>query len=416
MNLKYLALFLLCLVMASGCKAEMNALAASVTVPAEDVIQGTPTPTPEPTPTPTPEPPPVYEAKLTFTGDLMVHEWQFNDAYSKETGEYDFDYCFEEVLDYLSGADFTIGNLETTFAGEERGYAWYPTFNAPDSFGDALKNAGFDFLTTVNNHCNDKGESGILRTLEQLDRLGLDHTGTFASQEARDTVYIKEINNISFAFLAYTYGTNGIPVTQGKDYLVNLLDKELAIADIQRAKEQNADVIILLPHMGVEYATAPINSVKEMVYEFFEAGADVVIASHPHVLQPVEYVTIENGDESRQCFVAYSMGNFISSQRDLPRDASMILNLYFQKTGDEEAKLINVGFVPTWVKFVSLQGGYNIKVLSVYDTLKKHLNGDDIDLRQKDVSRLMNVQQESTKMILGEAVTVENMQREYLIP
>ena len=132
----------------------------------------------------------IKEFRLTAVGDLMVHTWQLNDAYNKETGEYDFSNDFEMVEKYLKPSDYTVGNLETVFGGKEIGYSDYPMFNTPDTFGTAIKEAGFDLLTTANNHSLDKREAGLLRTLDVLDELGMEHIGTYRSQEERDKYII----------------------------------------------------------------------------------------------------------------------------------------------------------------------------------------------------------------------------------
>ena len=159
-----------------------------------------------------PEPekiPKTHYACLTFTGDLMVHSYQYEEAYDRQTGEYDFEHNFSAVKKYFDKSDYTIGNLETVFAGGAP--SDYPLFNTPDSFAEALKNAGFDFLTTANNHCCDMRQAGLLRTIDILDGLSIDHAGTYKTEKDRDKIFIKDINGITFAFLSYTYGTNGMP-------------------------------------------------------------------------------------------------------------------------------------------------------------------------------------------------------------
>jgi len=377
----------------------------------------TPPPTPEPTPTPTPEPTPTV-VKLSVTGDLMCHRWQYDHAQQAD-GTYDFNYAFQWVKPYLSDADWTIGNLETVFGGPKIGNRDYPMFNTPDAYGDALKNAGFDLLSTANNHSNDAWEAGILRTLEQLDALGIDHVGTYASQEARDKIYIKEIEGMTFAFVSYTYGTNGLPLTTGKPYLCNIMGngKELA-ADIRRARAMNPDFVIVMPHMGNEYELAPKQVFRDWADLMFDAGADIILASHPHVLQPAEFLRRE--DENgvmRDCFIAYSLGNFFSSQRTTPRDAGVIMNLYFERAPEEDAKprLARVGIIPTWVKFTDDTGAYDIAVLTVRDALWDPEGGGD-KLPPKDMARLWDVHKETTKMLLGESVPDEDVQLEYILP
>jgi poly-gamma-glutamate synthesis protein (capsule biosynthesis protein) len=283
-----------------------------------------------------------------------------------------------------------------------------------------LKDAGFDLLSTANNHCNDKREAGLLRTLDVLDKIGLDHTGTFRTALEQDVITIKNINGIRFAVLSYTYGTNGIPLVAGHDFTVNLLDKDLIYDDIQRAKAQNPDFIIVMPHMGVEYAQKPGQEQRDLVRFMWESGADIVLASHPHVLQPMEFETVIDDDGTeRLCFVDYSLGNFISSQRTLPRDAGCIVNLYFEKTKSEKAYLTYVSFIPTWVQFMNVSGAYDIKTLPVFDALSApdgKFSEDDPGIRPKDIARLKNVQAEVTKIYLGKSVPLESMRSEYFVP
>jgi len=377
----------------------------------------TPEPTLAPTPEPTPEPTPST-VKMSVTGDLMCHMWQMDFA-RKPDGSYDFNYAFQYVKAYLSDADWTVGNLETTFGGvEDRGHTGYPMFNSPDEFGEAIKNAGYDFLSTANNHSNDRWEDGILRTLSILDGLGIEHTGTYASQEERDTIYMKEINGMTFAFVAYTYGTNGLNLTAGKPYLCNIMGNGVQLAaDIRSARALNPDFVVVMPHMGNEYELAPKQIFKDWADLMFDAGADIILASHPHVLQPVEFSVREDENGiSRNCFIIYSLGNFISSQRDVPREAGVILNLYFERAPEGgPARLDKVGFIPTWVKFTNNTGAYDITVLSVHDALTNP-DGGGADLRPQDVARLENVHAETTKMMLGESLPLEGIQNEYFMP
>ena len=224
----------------------------------------------------------IKTAKLAVVGDIMVHDYQYNEAYDPATGEYDFMHNFQDVKKYFAGNDLVIGNLELTFGGPDRPYSSFPCFNTPDSFLDAVQDAGFNLLTTANNHCMDTGQAGLIRTLDKLDEAGIQHFGTYRSQEERDTIFYKDVNGIRFAFLSYTYGTNGIPVSE--EYLVNLIDSDTMVSDIKEARK-NADVVVVMPHMGNEYETDPRDIFVEWADLVFDAGADIVLASHPHVLQ-----------------------------------------------------------------------------------------------------------------------------------
>jgi poly-gamma-glutamate synthesis protein (capsule biosynthesis protein) len=216
--------------------------------------------------------------------------------------------------------------------------------------------------------------------------------------------------------LAYSYSTNGIPLTPGKPWLLNLLDEALIISDIQAAKALEPDFIVILPHMGVEYAVTPNAASRRIVRIMFEAGADFVFASHPHVLQPMEFIEITDGDGTlRNCFVHYSLGNFISSQRTLPREQSIILNLYFEKTEGEKASLRSASYIPTWVKFRDAGGRQNIKVLPVHDTVSAMDRGLDVDLRPHDRAHVRTVLRSITAMYGGQLCVCEEHASEYFI-
>lgn len=354
----------------------------------------------------------ITDAKLTFTGDIMCHSYQYNEAYDSATGTYDFSHNFTDMKKYFDNADLVIGNLETVFAGEDVGISDYPCFNSPDSFADAIKDAGFDVLTTANNHSMDKRMAGVLRTLDVLDERGIDHMGTYRSAEERDNILIKDVNGIKIAFLSYTYGTNGIPVPE--DWLVNRLDEELVKSDIARAKALNPDVIIVLPHMGNEYEEYVRDTFKDWAHMMLNAGADIVVASHPHVLQPMETVQITEDDGStRTGFVMYSMGNFISSQTTPPRNASILLNIDLQKKG-EDTYIKKVSFVPIWTQFQNAQWQNHFVVRSVYEILT--LPEDQLinTVRSKDIPRLKEIHSQTTKMLLNRDIPLEEIQDEYV--
>ena len=206
---------------------------------------------------------------ISIVGDLMCHSTQFNYAYVKEDS-FDFNGAFSEVREYFNSSDFTIGNLETVFAGKELGYSGYPFFNAPDDFLIALKKAGFDFLTTANNHALDQGEKGIIRTINKLDELEFKHTGTFLSDEDRNSYILNNINGIKIAILAYSYGTNDVPIPKGKNYLINLIDTILIREDISNVKKLNPDVTLVYFHFGEEYARSPDTFQEKVVQKTIE--------------------------------------------------------------------------------------------------------------------------------------------------
>jgi poly-gamma-glutamate synthesis protein (capsule biosynthesis protein) len=275
----------------------------------------------------------------------MGHDAQINAAYYNDSGAYDYSFCFSSLKPYIQKADIAIGNLEVTLGGEP--YTGYPQFSSPDELAVALREAGFDILINANNHALDRGKEGLERTIEVTGREGLILTGSFESGEDRETRYplIVEKNNILLAILNYTYGTNGL--ISSPPNIVNYIDTLLIRNDIQKARKANPDFIIACMHWGNEYELEG-NKVQKSVARFLaNEGVDAIIGSHPHVVQPFEI--LYNGDDSTDFLpVVYSLGNFVSNQRERYRNGGIIFTLELTKT----EKTIPTGFSykPVWVQ------------------------------------------------------------------
>jgi poly-gamma-glutamate synthesis protein (capsule biosynthesis protein) len=345
-------------------------------------------------------PPKIERATIAVVGDIMCHKGQLSTAYQSEKGSYDFTLLFREVEPYLKSTDLTIGNLETTLAGKGLGYSGYPRFNSPDELARDLKAVGFDVLTTANNHCLDKGEKGLLRTLEVLDANGLYHTGTFASKEERKPLLI-EINGIRIAILAYTYGTNGIPIPKSKDYLVNLIDLEQAQQDISKAKEEGADFIIASLHFGTEYRRTPTEEQRGIAQQFFAMGTDIIFGSHPHVLQPMEKgKRINNDGTETETFIIYSLGNFISGQRDRYTDSGVILNVEIEKDfAANKTSISCIDYIPTVVQRYSDRNRIKYRVLPVEKGIYDYEQEVDPFIRSNDYQHFKTVWKETTGLL-----------------
>lgn len=296
-------------------------------------------------------PPPDTTVTFTmaFTGDLMCHDVQFELAKTKDGG-YDFAPCYAEVKDILSAPDFTVGNLETTLPGPGKCCTGYPTFGSPDEYAVAIKDAGFDFVTTSNNHSMDKGWQGVERTLDVLDTLGLHHTGTYRSQADRDSIRIYDIKGTQVAFLAYTYGTNYIPLPKGKPWAVNMLDDHEIDQDIPAARAAGAELVVVCYHFGKEYKHHPDKYQKNAVDRAVKLGADLVIGGHPHVMQPIDFYETDSSATLEEGVVAYSLGNFISNQSAHPRRNSVILEIELTRHLETDSLWVSaVNYTPTWV-------------------------------------------------------------------
>lgn len=260
---------------------------------------------------------------LLFIGDIMQHDTQIAAAYDETTGKHNYDPCFQNVKSVFESADLTIGNLELTLGGTP--YKGYPNFSAPDEIVHTLINSGVDVLVTANNHCLDRGKKGLQRTISVLDTLRIPHTGTFVDSTHRANTYplLMEKNGIKFSLLNYTYGTNGIVVT--KPNIVNYIDTTQIAADIIKAKDQQPDLIIAFFHWGDEYQRLPNKSQKAIAEFCFKKGVKLVIGSHPHVLQPIEW------RKENDQLVVYSLGNFVSGQSSRYKNGGAMVYIELQK-------------------------------------------------------------------------------------
>ncbi len=295
-------------------------------------------------------------ARMVFTGDIMVHADQL-EAAARPDGTHDFRPQFRSILPFLKGG-LLVGNLETVLAGETRGYTGYPAFNSPDSLADALKEAGFQVLLLANNHILDRGTSGAERTCNLLTAMGFAVTGVFAPtryaelypEYARDfrRPLLLRIGDIRVGLFNAAYGVNmPIPPDTPDGLHINLLDKPRLAEDIDWLRKNGAEFIVGTFHWGPEYHTTPHKSQREIAEYCLELGTDLIVGTHPHVLQPVE---IRQQDGKTRC-IAWSLGNFISCQRTLPRERSCILQVDIgRKAPGGEPELRRVRVLPTWVE------------------------------------------------------------------
>lgn len=333
---------------------------------------------------------------MSVIGDIMCHNSQYKDAYTR-AGTYDFSYVFEDIKDYINGADIAVGNLETTFAGKARGYSNYPRFNTPEQLAYNLKDFGIDVVSTANNHCMDTNFSGLVSTLNYLDDAGIAHTGTNATRKDQNKILVKEVNGIKIAFLSFTYGTNGIPVPSDKFFAVNLIDDNFIVKQLSLAKEQNPDLICVSMHWGIEYQTKQNSEQERLANLLFTNGVDVILGSHPHVLQPMEKktITLEDGS-TKDCFVIYSLGNFMSGQTKANTRNSIILNISFTKSGETGKTTIDsASYVPIYMYKSASGSTQRYKVLDIEKAIINYQNGTDTSIGQSIYSTL---QSELTKI------------------
>lgn len=321
-------------------------------------------------------------ATLCVAGDLVIHMPIINEAYDSASGQYDFTYLFEQVRPYYEQADYAVACLETTFNGPP--YSGYPQFCAPDKLAHDLKAVGFDLLSTVGNHSVDMWHDGLVRTLDVLDAAGMDHVGTYRTQEERDTVKVVDVGGIRLAVLGYTYGTNGLPLGEHPysvnvyttDYLTNCsqVDYDRIAADLARAKQTDADAITVFMHWGQEYSRTPSDQQKELADFLFENGATLVLGGHVHVPQPMELRQLPDG---RTGYLCYCLGNFISNQHDPYTNLTAAVNLELTKDGETGAVTVSsCEYIPMYMLHPDASNEGCYRLLDIKRAMRDYENGD----------------------------------------
>ena len=341
---------------------------------------------------------------MALTGDIMCHNTIYNDAFNKQSNTYDFSYIFDDIKYNIQTADIAIGNLETTFAGSSKGYSSYPTFNTPESLAYTLKKVGFDVLSTANNHCYDKGYSGIESTINYLDDADISHTGTFKSEEEQNKILVKNVKGIQIAFLSFTYGTNGITVPSDKSYSVNLIDKDLIKKQLDLAKKQNPDMICVSMHWGIEYQTTPNSEQKDLADFLFKNGADIIIGNHPHVLQNFEKreITLDDGT-SKDGLVIYSLGNLLADQNKKYTRDSAIMNVSVTKDENGKIKINTVKYTPIYIYKDTSKSTQKFKIINIQNAIDSFEAGYSPNL-SKTTYNTFKTELENIKNILGEEI------------
>ncbi len=291
------------------------------------------------------------ELSVVMVGDCLIHRFVYTDALNSD-GTYSFDKMFTEVKDLIQGHDLAFYNQESIIGGKELGLSAYPRFNSPEEIGDAMTNLGFNLVSLANNHTMDKGEKGVINSVNYWKtKPGVYYTGQALSFDDRESnIKILQKNGIKYAFFAYTTVTNGLLPPSGKEYLTNIYSKEKAEKDIAKVKDK-VDLIIVSMHWGEEYTTYPSSNQKQVAKELSNMGVDLIIGNHAHSLQPVEKIN--------DTLVFYALGNFISAQDTIDKQTGAIAYLNIKKTNDGSIEFSDVKADLIYTYFKS---GRNFKV------------------------------------------------------
>lgn len=311
-----------------------------------------------------------HKLTLLACGDNLIHNTIINSG-KKSDGTYNFDSLYSEIKKEIEKADIAVLNQETILGGSDFEYSGYPLFNTPWEVGEAAINAGFDVFLNATNHTIDQRDKGVLNAIKfyeqhpEVTYLGINKDST-----AYNKIKVVEKNGIKMAMLNYTFGLNGLKPPDDKPWLVNMLDKEKMLSDITAAK-QIADVVIVFPHWGTEYSMDISTNQRELTQFFAENGVDLVIGTHPHVVEPIEEITRPDG---KKMLVYYSLGNFISHQEGADRMLGAMANVEITKTGKDIE--IKGTAKPIVTHYEKTDSGYTFKTYLLKDytqsLAKKH--------------------------------------------
>lgn len=345
---------------------------------------------------------------IVAVGNILVHYDQITAAYNNETYEYEFDENFKYIRKYIEEADLAYCTIEGSYGGKDLGYSGYPRFNNPESMLSALKNTGFDVVNAANDNILDSLDKGYFNTINNLKQIGLKYTG-IKENKSNKTYVIEKIQGIKVGFTSYTFddyfkGFNENTLELINSYNYGDLDNSLLKIEqeIKAMKEEGAKFIIVGMHWGDEYSTEINENQKYIAEKLNFYGVDVILGSHPNVIEPIE--TIVNDKNNNSTLVVYSMGNFISNQRQETMgnrlcEDGIILNLEIEKRFNGDVSLVSFGYIPTWTLKYKDENGYVSYYILDSNTVLNYGNKEKIP---ESISNSLESSVKSIKSILGE--------------
>lgn len=378
-NLRRFAALLCCLALLGGC----TPVEGPAEEPEEEKEQQEALP---------PEEPAVQPARVTLVaaGDNLLHNTISFDA-EQGDGSYDFRPVYQFVKGMVSAADIAFLNQEVPLSGT---VGRYPTLDAPQQAADAVVDCGFDVVNEATNHALDKGVQGLMTTLEGWQQRGILTLGAFLSPEDASQPRLLEKEGLTFGFLGYTYGTNGIPIPEGQEYCISLIDRAKIKSDIAALRPQ-CDYLVVSMHWGTENRLTPTEEQQELAQMIADCGADLIIGHHPHVLEPAQWLTGAGGN---QTFCVYSLGNFVSSQNTKETMLGGLLSLTVVR--DEAGNITTEapGILPVITHFENGGKNYRIYPLEDYtqDLISRHA------VRKYDSPITLEYYQDLARQVLGE--------------
>lgn len=337
--------------------------------------------------------PPV--ATISFVGDISTSADQVVAA-TGDNGNIDFTQALSGVADQLAKTDYAVANFETTMV-DDATYGVEPYYNAPVQLAGALHSLGIRLVSTANTYMLNNGIEGLISTRRYLHQAGLSSVGTYVSQQEREEnsgVYLRTIHKIKFGFISYTKGTESVTMPEGCEYAMNTLytdysnywtdlRKSQIRADVQAARQAGAEIVVMLVHWGSEYSRSISEPQKELTDLLFSYGVDVIIGTHSHVVNSMEFRDVEMADgTNKTCFVAYGLGDFYTDPEKESGQESVILNLTFSRNEEGNVTISDAAYVPIYQSITEKNGKKNFAVLDVYQTLADLYRADNITSQQ----------------------------------
>jgi poly-gamma-glutamate synthesis protein (capsule biosynthesis protein) len=366
----------------------------STTVPPSETTTTTTEPSPEPTTTTTTTTEPIT-ITVAAAGDVLTDQAVMESVFNERTGAYDFKPIFTPIEPYLAGADYSIACLEPRLAGPEYGYSDSPLFNAPRELAFTLRALGVDLVATANRHSLDFGMDGVVGTLDRLDAAGLAHVGTYRSPGERATPRLVDIRGVTVAFLDYTDQVNrGLPAEEQAGFAVGRVDVDTIRQEAMTARSWGADAVIVVLNYGEQSADGPTEEQTLLTRQILAGGADVIIGSRPAPQTIGHFVTYASWRVTDK-FVAYSLGNLISSEREQNADTGLVVYVHFEKDG-LRTRVTGVSYLPVYIQADSGEEPVRYRVLPVLPGLEPET---DVPLTEEDRQRMAQIWEETRELL-----------------
>lgn len=320
--------------------------------------------------------------RISAVGDILCGEEMLQDAYNEETKSYSFEHMFQNITSLVKRSDAVLGTMETNFV--EKAYSGYGNRNSPKQFGEAVKNSGINLVSISTNHSLDYGLSGLQETKDYLEEIGF---GVVGDRLAEQTVTIKTIKNTKIAFLSYTYGIEN-QASKAKEELegLNIYSEEIAKEELEYAKE-NADYIFVIMHWGDPYATSPNAEQKQIADFLIQNGANIILGNHPAAIQPME---VRQNEQGENVFVAYSLGNYISSINNDTSKVELVLNIELRKSGEDgKVTLSKVDYTPIYVLDNGTKAQNRYELIDMKGIAKEYASGNTQIIDKKTYNKLL---------------------------